>query len=68
MDYSNQVRDSTEETFVIFTFLFCLSFRSHFARAHLAWGATGPVGQTARNRLKIGVRREGTLSNQLLES
>ena len=36
--------------------------------AHLAWGATGPVGQTARNRLKIGVRREGTVSNQLLET
>ena len=43
-------------------------FRSHFARAHLAWGATGPVGQTARNRLKIGPRREGTVSNGLLES
>ena len=37
-------------------------------RAHLAWGATGPVGQTARNRLKIGVRREGTVSNGLLET
>ena len=43
-------------------------FRSHFARAHLALGATGPVGQTSRNRLKIGVRREGTVSNQLLET
>ena len=42
--------------------------RSHFARAHMAWGATGPVGQTARNRLKIGVRREGTVSNGLLET
>ena len=34
----------------------------------LAWGATGPVGQTVRNRLKIGVRREGTVSNDHLET
>ena len=38
------------------------------SRAHLAWGATGPVDQTARNRLNIRERREGTVSNDLLES
>ena len=68
MDYSNQVRDSTEETFVIFTFLFCLFFRSHFARAHMAWGARVALRRPSRNRLKIGVRREGTVSNGLLET
>ena len=68
MDHSDQVRDSTEETFVIFTFLFCLFFRSHFARAHMAWGARVALRRPSRNRLKIGVRREGTVSNQLLET
>ena len=34
----------------------------------LAWGSTGSVRQTARNRLKIGVRREGTVSDDILET
>ena len=38
------------------------------ARAHLAWVVTRPVRQTARNRLKIGVRREGTVSDDILVS
>ena len=42
--------------------------RSHFARAHMAWGARVALRRPARNRLKIVVRREGTVSNQLLES
>ena len=37
-------------------------------RAHLAWGSTRPVRQTARNRLKIGARREGTVSDDMLET
>ena len=53
---------------LIFTFLFCLFFRSHFARAHMAWGARVALRRPSRNRLKIGVRRESTVSNQLLES
>ena len=44
------------------------SFRSHFARAHMAWGARVALRRASRNRLKIGVRREGTVSNGLLES
>jgi hypothetical protein len=38
------------------------------ARAHLAWGSTRQVRQTAQSRLKIGARREGTVSDDLLES
>ena len=37
-------------------------------RAHLAWGVTRPGCQTARNRLKIGARREGTVSDDILET
>ena len=37
-------------------------------RAHLAWGATGSVSQTAQNRLKPGPHREDTVSDDLLES
>ena len=43
-------------------------FSGHNAHAHLAWGVTRPVRQTARNRLKIGVRREGTVSDDILET
>ena len=43
-------------------------FRSHNERAHLAWVVTRPVRQTARNRLKIGARREGTVSDDILET
>ena len=38
------------------------------ARAHLAWVVTGSGCQTARNRLKIGARREGTVSDDILET
>ena len=37
-------------------------------RAHLAWVVTRSVRQTARNRLKIGARREGTVSDDILET
>ena len=37
-------------------------------RAHLAWGSTRPVRQTARKRLKIGARREGTVSDDIPET
>ena len=47
------LQSSTRETFLIFP----LALPSHNARAHLAWGATGPVGQTAQNRLEL-VRAE----------
>ena len=60
MDYSNQVRDSTEETFVIFTFLFCLFFRSHFARAYGLGRASRPastITESAENR--CAQRRHG---------
>ena len=33
----------------------------HNPHEHLAWGATGSVSQTARNQLKLGARREGTV-------
>ena len=36
--------------------------------AHIAWGARVALRRPSRNRLKIGVRREGTVSNQLLET
>ena len=56
----------------VFNFTFLISyfpfFRSHNARAHLAWVVTGSVRQTARNRLKIGARREGTVSDDILET
>ena len=44
------------------------SFSGATTRAHLAWGLTGSVRQTARNRLKIGARREGTVSDDILET
>ena len=43
MDHSNQVRDSTEETFVIFTFLFCLFPESLRARAYGLGRASRPA-------------------------
>ena len=43
-------------------------FSRHNASAHLAWVVTRPGCQTARNRLKIGARREGTVSDDILES
>jgi hypothetical protein len=48
-------------------FMFFVS-RRHNARAHLAWDATGPVCQTARNRLKIGAHRECIVSDDILET
>ena len=43
-------------------------FRSYNARAHMAWGTRVALRRPSQNRLKIGVRREGTVSNQLLET
>ena len=60
--------NSLQIPFAILNFPFCLFFRSHFARAHMAWGARVALRRPSRNRLKIGVRREGTVSNQLLET
>ena len=34
----------------------------------MAWGARVALRRPSRNRLKIGVRREGTVSNGLLET
>jgi hypothetical protein len=52
----------------VIDFLTFSVFRSHNARAHLAWVVTGSGRQTARNRLKIGARREGTVSDDILET
>ena len=53
MDYSDQVRDSTEETFVIFTFLFCL-LSGVTSRARIRLGrASRPastITESAENR------------------
>ena len=43
-------------------------FSGHNARAHMALGARLALRQTARNRLKIGARREGTVSDDILET
>ena len=40
----------------ILNFPFCLFSGATTERAHLAWGVTRSGCQTARNRLKIGVR------------
>ena len=42
-------------------------FRTQRARASCL-GSTRPVCQTARNRLKIGARREGTVPGDILET
>ena len=52
----------------VIDFLTFSVFLSNNARAHLAWVVTGSGRQTARNRLKIGARREGTVSDDILET
>ena len=71
MDYSIQVRHSTKETFVIST----PSNRHVFPfpgapqrGAHMAWGARVALRRPPRNRLNIGARREGTVSDDILET
>lgn len=46
----------------------CRDTTSHNSRAHLAWGAGLALCRPQRNRLKIGLRREGTVSDDLLET
>ena len=46
----------------------CPLFQSYNARAHMAWGTRVALRRPSQNRLKIGVRREGTLLSDLLES
>ena len=43
-------------------------FRSHNARAHMAWGARVALRRPSQNRLKIAERIEGTVSNNILET
>ena len=43
-------------------------FRSHNGARASCLGRNRPVRQTARNRLKIGARREGTVSDDILET
>ena len=48
----------------VFDTIFHLATRS----AHMALGARLTLRRPSQNRLKLGVRREGTVSNHLLES
>tara|TARA_Y100000739_G_scaffold204753_1_gene191572 strand:- start:578 stop:781 length:204 start_codon:yes stop_codon:yes gene_type:complete len=44
------------------------NFFERFWRQKSRESATGSVRQTARNRLKIGAHREGTVSDDILET
>ena len=46
----------------------CIPFSTSQRSAHMALGARVALRRPAQNHLKIGVRREGTVSNGLLES